>query len=82
MTTRPDLARTNHGNILMRRRYAVSLRDLLELAADLLRNGGTVLHRAFLDAYAPHTLDLLLIKLDLHAQRLRELTTRTTKEPR
>jgi hypothetical protein len=75
MTSKRDPTRTRAGIVLMRYRCIISLRDLLERNADLLRNGGADLHRAFIDRYAPHNLDLLLIELDLHAQRLRRLTT-------
>ena len=84
MTAKPDLTRTGDGNVLMRRRYALDMLNLVELFADILRSGGTQLHRHINNRYTSATVDLLLIELDLHAQRLRRVTTTTitTKEPR
>jgi hypothetical protein len=82
MTTKPELTRTGTGDVLMRRRYAQQLLNLVELFADILRSGGADLHRHIADRYTSATVDLLLIELDLHAQRLRRVTAPTTKESR
>lgn len=82
MTARPDLTRTGDGNVLMRRRYALDLLNLVEIFADILRSGGAQLHQHINNRYTSATVDLLLIELDLHAQRLRRVTTTTPKEPR
>jgi hypothetical protein len=82
MTTKPELTRTGTGDVLMRRRFAQQLLNLVELFADILRSGGADLHRHIADRYTSATVDLLLIELDLHAQRLRRVTAPTTKESR
>jgi hypothetical protein len=83
MTAKPGLTRTSHGDVLMPHRYALTMLNLIELFADILRHGGAGLHRHIADRYTSATVDLLLIELDLHAQRLRRVTTTTTtKEPR
>jgi hypothetical protein len=80
--TGPELTRTCTGDVLMGRRYAQQLLNLVELFADILRSGGADLHRHIANRYTSATVDLLLIELDLHAQRLHRVTTPTTKEPR
>jgi hypothetical protein len=82
MTAKPDLTRTGTGDVWMRRRYAQALLNLVEMFADILRSGGAELHRHIATRYTSATVDLLLIELDLHTQRLRRVTTLTSKEPR
>lgn len=82
MTAKPELTRTGTGDVLMRRRYAQHLLNLVEMFADILRSGGAELHRHIANRYTSATVDLLLIELDLHAQRLRRVTTPISKEPR
>jgi hypothetical protein len=82
MTAKPGLTRVSTGDVLMRRRYALDMLNLVELFADILRSGGAQLHQHINHRYTSATVDLLLIELDLHAQRLRRVTTPSTKEPR
>jgi hypothetical protein len=79
-TTQVGLTHVGDGDVLMLNFYALDPLDLIELPADILRDGGHALREDITTRYTARTVDLPVVELDGHAGRLRSITNQSTKD--